>query len=597
MPDYPPIDVPASAKYYNEHVAEVSQQYLSVSFEDVHQSWAKLLPTILNRPNVSVLDVGAGTGRDISYLYSTAVSLVTDESQLGQFVAAEPSQKLLELGSELTKQQNIKWISDSLPTLENTHRLESSFDLILLSAVWMHISSSQRARALRKLTNLLKPNGIIVLSLKQGMTEEEQQQRAMHEVSVAEIEKLALTLGLVCESMASDSQDALNREGISWETILLKLPDNGTGAFPLIRHIALNDGKAATHKLALLRVLLRIADGQAGAVLRREKSALGERVILPLGLVALYWIHQYKDLIDRHGLFQTPNKSPNMGFMKENGWHCLNNYYSSDFRIGNLFTGEDAKALCRTISHCAQNIRNMPCKFITLPNTSQQVFEAHLNTVKPKESLFLDLHTLLKWGEFSLPESTWIAMTRHACWIEPVLVSEWAKTMASYRGNKAYLQNQKSSSLSDVLSWEAPKRSTLNIRERFSQLAAENSMQCVWSAKPINTKFDIDHGLPFSRWPNNDLWNLLPSDVKINNAKRDKLPSAQRLKQSKSRMQQWWSMAWLDNTNSGAKARFFAEVNLALPGLSFSNESIDDVFEALDLQRGRLRDLQQLKEW
>ena len=52
--------------------------------------------------------------------------------------------------------------------------------------------------------------------------------------------------------------------------------------------------KAATHKLALLRVLLRIADGHPGAVLRRESSALGgkngDRVILPAGLVALYWL-------------------------------------------------------------------------------------------------------------------------------------------------------------------------------------------------------------------------------------------------------------------------------------------------------------------
>jgi hypothetical protein len=122
-------------------------------------------------------------------------------------------------------------------------------------------------------------------------------------------------------------------------------------------------------------------------------------------------------------------------------------------------------------------------------------------------------------------------------------------------------------------------------------------MHCVWSAKPLKKKYDIDHGIPFSRWPNNDLWNLLPSDEKTNNAKRDKLPSAQTLKQSKARMQEWWSMAWLAESGVEERQRFFAEANLALPGLAYNNESIDDVFEALDLQRGRLRDLQQLNEW
>lgn len=592
MNDYPP-----SSKYYNENVAEISQQYLSVSFENVHAPWSKFLPKILNKSNVSVLDVGAASGRDISYLYSLLISHLGDEDKLGQFVAIEPSENLLEVGKQLTKQQKIKWINDSLPALQKTHSLEISFDLILVSAVWMHIPISQRARALRKLTNLLKPGGIIVVSLKQGMSEQEQHKRAMYDVSADEIENLALNLGLVCELMPQVSEDALKRDDIYWETLVLKLPDDGTGAFPFIRHVALNDGKSATHKLGLLRVLLRIADGHAGAVLRREKTLAGERVILPLGLVALYWIHQYKDLIDEYRLYQRPGASSNMGFMQKDGWHRLKKYRSSDFRIGNLFVGDDAVALYRTISQCAQNIRGMPCTHITLPNTDKQVFEASAKTVRAKQSLFLDLQSLMQWGEFSLPESTWLAMTRYACWIEPVLVSEWAKTMESYQGNQNYLDSQKQPSMLTALSWEAPKRSTNHVRKRFDQLALKHSMACVWSAKPIKQNYDIDHGMPFSRWPNNDLWNLLPSNVKVNNEKRDKLPSAQTLKQSKSRMQEWWSLAWLSESVVEEKKRFFAEANLALPGLSYNNDSIDDVFEAIELQRGRLRDLQQLNEW
>ena len=590
-------DYTASEKYYNKHIAEISQQYLSVSFDDVHASWSKFLPKLLNKPNFSVLDVGAGTGRDIAHLYSQAASSLGGEDRLGHFVAVEPSQKLRQVGEQYTKQQRIKWLDDSLPTLQKTHSLEVRFDLIVLSAVWMHIPVSLRARALRKLTNLLKPGGIIVLSLKQGMSVREQQERSMFDVSVEEVESLALELGLVCELMSDASKDALQREGVHWDTVVLKLPDDGTGAFPLIRHVALNDGKSATHKLGLLRVLLRIADGHAGAVLRREKTVSGERVILPLGLVALYWIHQYKDLIDKHRLYQNPTNSPNMGFMKENGWHQLSVFQSSDFRVGNLFVGEDAVALHRTISQCAQNIRDMPCKYITLPNSDEQVFEASTKTVRAKQSLFLDVQTLTQWGEFSLPESTWLAMTRYACWIEPVLVSEWVKTMEGYKGNQDYLISHKQPLMQAALNWEAPKRSTQHVRARFEQLRSAHSMQCVWSAKPIKQKYDIDHGMPFSRWPNNDLWNLLPSNVKVNNEKRDRLPSAQTLKQSKSRMQDWWSMAWLGDSGEDKKQRFFAEANLALPGLSHDNESIDDLFEALDLQRGRLRDLQQLREW
>jgi hypothetical protein len=41
----------------------------------------------------------------------------------------------------------------------------------------------------------------------------------------------------------------------------------------------------------------------------------------------------------------------------------------------------------------------------------------------------------------------------------------------------------------------------------------------------------------------------------------------------------------------------FAEANIALPGLSSDNASVDDLYEALVMQRGRLKEMQQLREW
>jgi hypothetical protein len=45
------------------------------------------------------------------------------------------------------------------------------------------------------------------------------------------------------------------------------------------------------------------------------------------------------------------------------------------------------------------------------------------------------------------------------------------------------------------------------------------------------------------------------------------------------------------------RQRFFAEANIALPGLRSDNASVDDLFEALVLQRERLKEMQQLREW
>ena len=613
-----------SPQFYNENADALAQQYLSKSFEEVHHSWAHFLPNIIENPNARILDIGAGSGRDAKFIAQAALNKHGEQNGT-QVIAVEPANLLAELGARQTAELKVKWLTDSLPALSTITKQEVSFDLILLSAVWMHIPISERSRSIRKLANLLKPGGKLVISLRHGQTYEECKQRKMHHVCANDLKKLATDVGLFTKLETPKEEDKLGRNHVSWQTVVLQMPDDGTGAFPFIRHVALNDGKSATHKLALLRVLLRIADGHPGAVLRRESSPFGgkngDRVILPVGLVALYWCHQYKDLIDTHKIFQTPNKSPNMGFMTATGWSKLTHLTASDYRIGNLFTGDDAKALYRTLSAAVQNIKKMPCTYIKMPNSEKTIFEVANNTVKAKDSIFLDLQTLEQWGEFSLPESTWLAFNRYACWIEPVLISEWVKTMAGYAGNAQYNSPENQFKLHQALNWEEPKRTTVEVRKRFEQLKGQlpkqEQIRCVWSDKSLNQSYDIDHSMPFARWPNNDLWNLLPTDSTVNNQKSDRLPTEQKLKQAKERMQHWWQTAWLDDEPSALESstsllraepsaglryeqrqkRFFAEANIALPGLSSDNTSIDDLFDALVVQRSRLKEMQQLREW
>ena len=67
------------------------------------------------------------------------------------------------------------------------------------------------------------------------------------------------------------------------------------------------------------------------------------------------------------------------------------------------------------------------------------------------------------------------------------------------------------------------------------------SLECVWSGKTVKN-YDIDHALPFSIWRNNDIWNLFPADSKVNNSKRDKLPSRKLIDSSRKRIFNYWDM-------------------------------------------------------
>jgi hypothetical protein len=134
---------------------------------------------------------------------------------------------------------------------------------------------------------LLRSGGLIVMTLRNGVDDG----RGGYPVSLAEVEDLARMQGMqVLRSIAST--DLQGRPGISWTNIVLRLPDDGTGALPLLRHLVLNDAKSATYKLGLLRVLCRAADAAGGLA----EDDGDDHIRLPLGLVGLYWLRLYLPL-------------------------------------------------------------------------------------------------------------------------------------------------------------------------------------------------------------------------------------------------------------------------------------------------------------
>ena len=111
--------------WYDQNISVVSPRYESVAAETVHRWLVDLLP---NAPAL-VLDVGAGTGRDAAWLASRGLEVI----------AVEPSGAMRAEAQRLHPSQSIQWIADSLPSLNHVLRLGLSFDMILLSAVWMHV--------------------------------------------------------------------------------------------------------------------------------------------------------------------------------------------------------------------------------------------------------------------------------------------------------------------------------------------------------------------------------------------------------------------------------------------------------------------------
>lgn len=566
-----------TTSFYDAHADVLAKQYNSVSFESVHQSWRAYWPSA----GASVLDVGAGSGRDAKWC----------SAQGCEVIAVEPSDLLRDIGKHSTG-PNVTWLKDSLPGLENTLTLGMRFDLILVSAVWMHIPSSKRERAFRKLSYLLAPNGKLVISLRHGEFDDG---RHSFPVSVDEIKRYANERALQME-LVTDSDDSLQRSGVHWQTVVLSLPDDRSGSLNTVRRIVINDSKSATYKLALLRTLLRIADAHPGAVMERADG----KITLPAGLVALYWVRQFKRLIDVDiqgmGIQQNSNSSKGLGFVKEDGWHQLNHLAADDFAIGALFMGDDTKAIQKLFSHTLATIKSGPVTFIYQGSKDNRLFElcSPSSRRKRQDSVVLDGAFFASYGEFVLDESLWECFRLYHSWIEPLVVNQWVKEMQRFELNRQ--RDIALHTYHDCLVWIDAAHDTRDVRQRVEELKGQGKeIVSVWSGKPLADAYHVDHCLPFAYWPNNDKWNLLPTTSAENLKKSDRLPTVKRLHDSRVRILDWWNVAWGNDVHR--QRRFFTEAALSLPNLPAACTDFEEVFEAMGLQVRGVKSRLLVSEW
>ena len=190
-----------------EHYSEKAQHYFdlynSVDAENVHGDWK----AFLQKANTgNALDVGAGSGRDANWL----------AKQGWKVIAAEPADELRNL-AQANSHNSVTWCSASLPALTALPQAPKTYDLILLSAVWMHLPEVERPPALKRLAELLSENGAMYISLRFGPNDEA---RPMHPVSYEELATLAESNDLKARNLNPvPGKDGLQRDDVKWVTV------------------------------------------------------------------------------------------------------------------------------------------------------------------------------------------------------------------------------------------------------------------------------------------------------------------------------------------------------------------------------------------
>jgi SAM-dependent methyltransferase len=189
---------------YADEAGELFKLYENIPAADAHRAVLHLIPAAPSR----ILDIGSGTGRDAAWL----------ASQGHRVVAVEPTDAMRIPAMALHPSPRIEWLNDSLPDLATLRARGETFDLVMLTAVWMHLDEAQRRRAMPNLATLMRDGGIMIMKIRHGPVPVG---RRMFEISAEKTIELAQPQGLhpVLNVRTESSQERNRVAGVSWTNL------------------------------------------------------------------------------------------------------------------------------------------------------------------------------------------------------------------------------------------------------------------------------------------------------------------------------------------------------------------------------------------
>ena len=189
---------------YADEAEDLFKRYESIPVVDAHRAVLHLIPAASSR----VLDIGSGTGRDAAWFASMG----------HRVVAVEPTDAMRLPAMALHPSPQIEWLNDSLPELALVRRRGERFDLVMLTAVWMHLDAQQRQRAVPNLAALVREGGTVVMKIRHGPVPAG---RRMFEITPEQTIELARMQDLhpVLNLRTQSSQEANRAAGVDWTSL------------------------------------------------------------------------------------------------------------------------------------------------------------------------------------------------------------------------------------------------------------------------------------------------------------------------------------------------------------------------------------------
>jgi SAM-dependent methyltransferase len=513
------IDDTGTNQYYRYRAPELGEIYDTVDVTHLHH-----LSTLL-RSGDSILDVGCGTGRDLAWLLERGY----------QVTGVDPSQEMI---AEAQRRYPIPagaLHQDTLPALDT---INGQYRGIICMHVLHHLEDTALLDALYRLRSILAPGGFLVIrtpSRHAAVTDGRHADGRRYILrDPGEYRFFLERLGLRRTVQFDDYHEVTDAQ---WHTQVYAAPiQAGLNPIETIESMVWDDRKVNTYKFALLRAVADLAMHRT----RAGRWTSDGRVAIPMSLIAERWIEYYWPLVIAGAgsgtnteilLGQRTKGKQDMTFRRSltamaQQWEPLGGYAAFRTTVDRHRLSRNQQEQLRTVlSDIGRGIRQ-PVKYAGNTRTGKKLF-----TISKK--------ALLVSG------TLWTELALMGRWIEDSILLRWAEFVATLKHQRPDVTQE--AVLALLLKPRRKDHDTSVAREIYgSSLTGIGSLECVWSGTTIRTmpRLEIDHAIPWALWYSNDLWNLLPADNKVNNTKRDKLPSRPLMEASRKRIIGDWEILW-----------------------------------------------------
>ena len=349
----------------------------------------------------------------------------------------------------------------------------------------------------------------------------------------------------------------------------------------LISTILRHDRKVTTYKLALIRAINDVV------LSFPDLTISAHDIAIPLPLLASYWVAYYWPFVSptdpiyqgqRAVKVNQGHRASDIDFRGELTalrleWEALTNpssssssgsssrpsdgfFLVSELRVPRkrkLYPATLVEAFDRLIKKIARTLEN-PIRYAGPVGKEWSVFEKPLTLELAKFTRLITTvpTTTPQTRCLILPSVLYRGFLELSLWIEALCIHEWClftekisqsqfeiphTVQGQAQGQGQAKRTRSRGEIYTLLTDRPDNRRPLSWeRNQIEILLLEGrEFICPWTHKKIvhNTRYDLDHIIPVSIYPTNELWNLVPADPRFNQqTKKERMPSSERVQKA-----------------------------------------------------------------